>query len=400
MKILVMGAGGQGGPCVSILSRDKDVEEIRLADIDMETANKVKEKVNSEKIKVYKVDANSVGEVAEVGKGVHVIIDLVLPWLAPNVMEAALKVGAHYVNTAFDTPFWDQIVNGEELEFNNKFKQAKLTALLGCGMAPGFLNVLVRYYADKLDKVKSIKLRLGKKKLGLGKYDDIVTPWNPGWAPKQALIDCAMEPCVFKDGKYEKSSAYGEIEEWEFPEPVGKLLVSHHSHEEPYSLPINIGKDLEYCDFKYYVSYQPATLVSMGLASQEEISVKSSKVKPIDVVMELIPKPGNAFLDEDVENFDYLDKTFFMSMMIAMKGEKDGEEVEYNINCPKFTSPGKKLYEIFGTSLINVALPAVIGAKTITQGEQKGIIFAEQLDVQKFLKLFKETGIPYQWQEL
>ncbi|HHY91073.1 MAG TPA: hypothetical protein GX503_05345 [Clostridiales bacterium] len=400
MKVLIMGAGGQGGPCASILARDKEVTEIVVADINVEAAEKVKQRVNSPKIKVMQVDAASPNEVAKAAEGMDVIIDVVLPFLAPNVMRGALEAGAHYVNTAFDTPFWNQLVNGEPLEMHEEFKEAGLTALLGCGMSPGFLNVLVRYYADKLDTIKSIKLRLGKKNISLGKYADITAPWNPGWSPKQALIDCATKPHVFRNGKYEQLEPYAEIEEWQFPEPIGKLLVSHHSHEEPYSLPRTLGKGLEYCDFKYYVSYQPAALVSMGLASQEEIDINGTKIKPIDVVTALIPKPGNAFLEEDVEKLDILDKTSFVSMMIEMTGTKNNAPVTYRIHCPKMTAPGRKLYELFGTSFINVALPAVIGAKMVIEGAEKGVIFPEQLDPNKFLALFKASGIPYQWEEL
>lgn len=43
-KILIVGAGGQGGPCASILSRIKDVSEIRLGDINVDLAQKVADK--------------------------------------------------------------------------------------------------------------------------------------------------------------------------------------------------------------------------------------------------------------------------------------------------------------------------------------------------------------------
>lgn len=400
MKILIMGAGGQGGPCASILARDNDVAEIRLADIDISMAEKVKHKIGSPKIKIMKVNATHIEEVAKAAKGVDIVIDLVMPWMATYVMEGALKAKANYVNTAYDTPYWDQLPKGEPLALNKEFKKANLTALLGCGMAPGFLNIIVKLYCDKLDKVESIKLRLGKKKLGGEKYDDITAPWNPGWAPSQALIDCAMNPLVFRDGKYEELGPYSEIEEWEFPDPIGKLLVSHHSHEEPYSLPFNIGKGIKYCDFKYYVSYHPAALVSLGLTSDKEIDVKGVKVKPLDVVTSVLPKAGNAFLDEDSEKLDYADEHSFVSMVIQITGEKDGNKKTYNIHCPKMTAPGKVLYKLFGTSLINVALPAVIGAKMTLEGAQKGVIFAEQLDPKRFIKLFKATGNPYQWEEL
>ena len=52
MKVLIVGAGGQGGPCASILARDNTVEEIRLADLDLSVAQKVADKINSAKIKI------------------------------------------------------------------------------------------------------------------------------------------------------------------------------------------------------------------------------------------------------------------------------------------------------------------------------------------------------------
>lgn len=400
MRIFIVGAGGQGGPCTAILARDQEVEQVVLADIDLQVAEKVKKKVGSDKVKTARVDAGNVEELVSAGSGCDVIIDLVLPWLAPKVIEAAHQMKIHYVNTAFDKPFWGQLVSGEPLLLDREMKEAGLTALLGCGMAPGFLNILTRYYTDQLDRVKTIKLRLGKKKTDLGPYEEMVSPWNPGWAPVQALIDCAENPYLFRDGRFEEVDPYSEIEEWEFPEPVGRLPVSHHSHEEVYSMPGTIGKGLEYCDFKYFVQPQPAALVSMGFASREEVDVKGQRVKPLDLVAALLPKPGSAFLEEEVEQLKVKDKTFFTSMMIYIEGEKDGARKEFKVNCPNFNTPGPQLLEMFGTSLVNVALPAIIGAKMAIEGAPKGIVFPEEIDVVKFLDYFKATGIPYRWEEL
>ena len=37
-KVLVIGAGAQGGPCASILAGEESVKEIRLGDIDLALA--------------------------------------------------------------------------------------------------------------------------------------------------------------------------------------------------------------------------------------------------------------------------------------------------------------------------------------------------------------------------
>lgn len=397
MKILIMGAGGQGGPCASILARDAEVEEIRLVDMDLSIAEKVAAKINSDKIRVFQADATDSKQVASVADGVDVIIDLVMPWMASYVMKAALQVGAHYVNSAFDTPFWDELSQGKPLSLDKEFQKAGKTALLGSGMAPGFINVLIRQACDKLETVESVKIRLAKSKTGGGPYDDIIVPWNPGWAPIQALKDCADSAICYEDGEYRYVPPYDGLEEWSFGEPVGQRLVSHHSHEEPYSIPRTIGKGIKYCDFKYYVSYHPAALVSLGLASDKEIDVKGMKIKPVDVVAAVLPKAGNAFFSEDPAQFQYMDEHVFMSMMAEVKGTRDGEAITYMIQCPKMTAPAKPIYDLFGTTLVNVALPVVCGAKQIFGGAEKGVIFAEQLDAERFLNILKQTGYPYQW---
>ena len=40
-KVLIVGAGAQGGPCAAILAGEESVSEIRLGDIDLEIATKV-----------------------------------------------------------------------------------------------------------------------------------------------------------------------------------------------------------------------------------------------------------------------------------------------------------------------------------------------------------------------
>jgi len=112
-----------------------------------------------------------------------------------------------------------------------------------------------------------------------------------------------------------------------------------------------------------------------------------------------MPKSGNNFLDETPEKADKADKTYYMSMMIEILGQQQGKDITYSIHCPKLTGPGRELIELFGTSLVNVVLPVVIGAKMAIDGAEPGVIFAEQLDAEKFLDRFKATGVPYEWTE-
>lgn len=408
MKALVMGAGGQGAPCASILSRDSEVTEIKLCDIDIGVLEKVKAKINSPKLVVDKVDATNVDDIARAAEGMDVVIDLVNPAFFTNVMEAALKVGAHYVNTAWEEYLFEGVDPAGEIPVDARlmmqedFAKKGTTALLGCGMTSGFgSNILARYYVDKLDSVKSIKVRLAKKDTTIPDEEEILYPWNPGWNPKQALLDFVIPTYKFEDKRFVvMDKPFAEPEMWDFPEPIGKTLVTHHAHEEPFSLPFSFrDKGLEYCDFKYYVNKQIAPIVALGLGEEDEIDVKGIKIKPIDVVLSKVPAPGDAFLGEDPSKFDYLDKTKLVAIMVEVIGEKDGKEITYLVHLPSMNTPRQAMYDAYGTSIISVALPAVIGAKMIFEGAIKGVIHPQDLDPNRFIELMRKSGWKNTWEE-
>ena len=127
MKVLLVGAGGQGAPCASILAHDPDVSAVILGDIDLDLANKVKDRIGNDKITALRLDAADVDELQEAAEGVDAIINLTVIRFCPNVMRAALNNGAHYVDTATDEPIGGQLLRGEPLHLDQEFKDAGLT---------------------------------------------------------------------------------------------------------------------------------------------------------------------------------------------------------------------------------------------------------------------------------
>jgi len=398
-KVLVVGAGGQGGPCASILARDKSVTDVVLGDIDIELANRAKNKIKSDKITTVKLDAGKVEEIKSAAKGVDVIINLTLIEFNDNIRQAAVESGVHYVDAAGDYPLLEQLAKRELPEIDNEFKKAGLTALIGCGGTPGVSNVLVKYACDKLDQVESICLRCSGKILQ--KPQDIISAWDPGWSPKVAITDYAEETVVFENGEYKRYPPFSGREEYDFA-PFGKILLSHHAHEEVFMLPHFIGKGVKYCDFKYPVDVRAGNLVKLGFASDKPIDVKGVKVSPLDVLVKLVPFPANAFFTEDEAVKHPVD--FAKIIVIKVKGVKSGEDVEHIIsfhyNLFATTEDVLEIYKKFRTINIYVALPAIVGAKMCVGGfADKGVIGPECLDPIKFLKTMADMGWPVKFQE-
>ncbi len=412
MKVMVVGAGAQGGPCVSILSRDKDISKVLLADIDMDLIKKVIAKVNSEKVVGVQVDASDVGSLRKAAEGVDVIINLTVTVFNPFVMQAALEVGAHYVDTSFGEPklfdirakdnILKDIIEGIPIQFDEEYKSGGLTALVGCGSSPGVVNVMARYVCDKLDRVDEVKIKLGRnfqKPKG-----EVVSGWSPTWSPFRALWGYAVEPTVYVDGQYKKFPIFSNFEVYPFPEPVGEVPLVYHQHQEPITLPHFIGKGMRYCDFKYTVDYQAGTLIKTGLARMEPIKVKGVEVSPFDVLMALVKRPVNTFLEEDEDSAKAPLKVV-AGTTLEISGWEGEDKVEYDIFFPTFLylTPEERLeiYKKFGASNIYVALPAVVGAKMCVEGKaDRGVIAAECLNPIEFLKGMTAMGWPLKFREV
>jgi saccharopine dehydrogenase (NAD+, L-lysine-forming) len=400
MKVPLVGAGGQGAPCASILASDPEVSAILLGDIDLDLANKVKDRIESDKIAAVRLDAGDVDELQAAARGVDAVINLTVIRFNPNIMQAALNNGAHYVDTATDEPIWGQLLRGEPLYLDQEFKDAGLTALIGCGATPGITNVLARHACDKLDRVDEIRVRAGYKALGEVREEEVVAGWDPGWSPEVALIDYADPSPVFEDGVFVDYPPFSGVETYAFPEPVGPVVVAHHSHDEAPFMGRFLGKGLKYVDFKYPIDPIAGALVKMGFASYEPIDVKGVEVAPIDVISAMAPPPVGGFFTESEETIQLPLPSAF-AMVVEVKGASSGEEVTYRLSTvlPPPVEEELKIFRRLGTVHIYVALPAVIGAKMCVEGVQKGVIAPECLDPMAFLKAMSDMGAPLKFTE-
>lgn len=411
MRVLVVGAGAQGGPCTSILAKDDGVSEIVLADVNLELAKKVAAKVGTHKVVTRKLDAASVDDVSLAAKGVDVIINLTLPAYDMNIMEAALRSGAHYVDTSFGEPslldirardnILAQIIENRPLSLDKEFKDVGLTALLGCGISPGMVNVITKYACDKFDHVNRIRIRLGDRPL---KQPDVVSAWTPTWSPFRALWGYAVEPTIFENGEYKRYPIFSGPEEYHFPDPVGSILLTYHQHQEPITLPHFIDKGVQYCDFKYPVDTLAGAFVKMGFASPDPVEVNGIKVVPRNLLLKLVQPPVNAFLTEDESSTRLPPREAYVTV-VEVEGSQSGEEIQCTISTPwpSLTTPEErsKVYDKLGTNMIDVALPAVVGAKLCVRGDaDKGVICAECLDARVFLEMVAGMDAPVKLHEV
>jgi len=369
MKILIVGVGAQGSVIATEIVKSPEVSEVRLSDIDLKKAEKLAKRLKSEKVSTHRVDANIVNDIMRTAKGADIIVNATT-WNAKfnlNIMEAALKGGAHYQDLASYPP--------QQLKLSDRWKEAGLTALIDTGVSPGFTNVLAAQAADKLDRVEEIHIRLW----AAAESEAPVSLWSP----ETAWGDMAAEPIVYENGEYKEVPPFSGEEVYTFPDPIGTQTVYMHSHEEPETLPRFIGKGVRYVDFKMGGPDFPIAkaIIEFGLMSDKPINVKGVKVAPRDIFLALVPPTPS------MEEMEKTIKAGMLSMRgcvaADVKGKKGDAKMRY-IHYSLFPDIKELMKRMPGANPVAyvTSVPASVFTRMLAKGEieTRGVIAPEALE--------------------
>lgn len=308
-----------------------------------------------------------------------------------NVMKAALALDAHYVNTAACPEHLDQLIRRQPLDLADRFVAAGRSALLGCGASPGVVNVLCRRYGDELDTIERIEIRTG---FHVPAQKEMVKTWTPSWSPEQQYFDFCDPPCLFHDGRHENMPQFYEPETYDFGGTLGSVQLTHHAHDEQYSLPLTLGKGMQYCCYKYPFEPAVATFFATGFTHDKVVEVNGVKVRPVDVLMELLPRPVQiAVLDREAQK-QLVPLIADTQAHILIKGTAGGKPKSFMIVSGAFFDEAAKALELFGSANVAVPYAAATGALQVVEGKTRpGIVWPEELDAARFLALTNTLGL-------
>jgi len=326
MRIFVLGGAGKMG-CIAVqaLANDDRVEEVVLADIDVEQAKTVADYLQSSKISIQRVDVNDEA-FAKALEGADACLNATVFYTNLKVMEACLKAGVHYTDMGglFHT-------TREQLKFHERFAAAGISAVLGMGSAPGVPNVQARYAADRLDTIESIKIYDGIKP---PPPNDVTFPYSV----PTILDELAVEPMVFEDGQFVAKPPLSGMEDYWFTRPLGLLPMHLSLHSEVATLPVTFReKGIRECFFKInYWGMSPEAiekirvLSEFGLDSREAVELDGSSVVPRDLMVALlagcVPAITDLLAPAKTRPPDWVKE-----IVTEVHGTRDGEQVTYRL---------------------------------------------------------------------
>ena len=147
-KALIIGCGGVASVAIHKCCQNSDeFSEILIASRTKSKCDALKEKLEGTtktKIRTAQVDADDVDALIALIEDFQpdVVLNLALPYQDLHIMDACLECGVHYLDTANYEPLDTAKFEYKwQWAYQERFKQAGLTALLGSGFDPGVTNV-------------------------------------------------------------------------------------------------------------------------------------------------------------------------------------------------------------------------------------------------------------------
>ncbi len=335
MKIVVLGGAGKMG-CISVqtLANDPRVDEVVIADVNMENAQVVAGYLGSPKVSIQKVDVNNHTELVAALVGADVCLNATVYYTNLQVMEACLEAGAHYNDMG--GLFY---VTRKQLDLHDRFANAGLSAILGLGSAPGMPNIQARYAADRLDTIKSIKI-----------YDGIKSPapddLHFSYAVPTIIEELTVEPMVFEDGEFKAKSPLSGFEDYWFVEPLGLLPMHLSLHSEVATLPVSFkDKGVQECFFK--INYwgmaketieKVMVLDKFGFNSDQPVDVNGQQVVPRDLMLAVMADYVHELTDilapPSVQPPDWVKE-----IVTEIAGTKGGKDYTYRLGTVTCKGP-------------------------------------------------------------
>ena len=389
-KALIIGAGGVASVAVHKCCQNSDVfEEICIASRTKAKCDALKEKLagGKTKIRTAQVDADNVTELIDLieREKPDVVLNLALPYQDLTIMDACLAMKTHYVDTANYEP--EDTAKFEykwQWEYNDRFKEAGITALLGSGFDPGVTGVFsayaLKHHFDEINYIDILDCNAG----------DHGYPFATNFNPEINIREVSAKGSYWEDGKWVETEPMEIKRVYNFPEVGEKDMYLLH-HEELESLAINIPGIRR---IRFFMTFGESylrhlkCLENVGMTSIEPIEFEGKKIIPLQFLKAVLPDPAS--LGPRTKG-----KT---NIGCIFRGKKDGKEKTYYLYN---VCDHEVCYKEVGSQAVSytTGVPAMIGAMLVMNGTWKGagVYNIEQFDPDPFMDALNRWGLP--WQE-
>ena len=356
MKFLVIGSGRMGRAIAYDLLAAPNVEKVTLCDQNpgfVESARAWLERTRGgymPKLATTTLDARDEAAARTLIQGHKVAISASSYELNEGLARACIAAKASFVDLG-----GNNTVVAKELAMDAAAREAGVTIVPDCGLAPGMVSLLVADGVSRLDQAQSASIRVGGiplKPKGPLKYALVFSV--------QGLTNEYLEPAVvLRDGKVQMLEPLTELEELEFPAPFGRLEAFQTSGGTS-TLPQTYGTKLQNLDYKTIRwpghCAKVRALYELGLFKSEPVDVDGQMVSPRRLVEEVL---GRELPSSEVDA---------VLVRVSLSGTKGNKPKHLRYQIVEQGLPDLGLSAMMRTT----SFPAAVVAWMIANGHAKG----------------------------
>ena len=400
-NVLIIGAGGVGSAVTHKCAQHNDeLGDICLASRTLSKCEHIVETVNERnslensdgKLTVAKLDAKDADAVAGLitRNESSIILNAGSPHCNIAIIEACLRTGAHYLDTALYEKEGDLNVPppwyaNNEWKYRDRFSAAGVTGVLGIGFDPGAVNAFCAYVhkhlIDDIDSIDIMDVNAGDH----GHY------FATNFDPEVNLREIIEDVLYWENGEWVSIPCHSKSRSYDFP-VVGEHKVYSMGHDELHSLAANIpARRIEFWmafNDRYISVFN--VLNQLGLLSGDAVDVEGVPVVPLKLLKAVLPDPASLAAG-------YKGK---VCIGCLVKGRTQGKAREVFI----YTScEHADCFADIGAQAISytTAVPLVTAALLIARGDWnvRKLVNVEELDPDPFMALIPKVGLDWKVRE-
>ncbi|MFA7672533.1 MAG: saccharopine dehydrogenase family protein [Clostridia bacterium] len=387
-RLLIIGCGGVASVAIHKCCQNSEVfSEIMIASRTKSKCDALKTKLDGGKTKIYtaQVDADNVEELITLINDFKpkAVLNLALPYQDLHIMDACLATKTHYIDTANYEPLDEaHFEYSWQWAYNERFKKAGITALLGSGFDPGVSGVYAAYaqkhYFDEINYLDILDCNAG----------DHGYAFATNFNPEINIREVSAKGSYFENGKIVETEPMEIKRVYDFPQIGEKDMYLLH-HEEIESLALNL-KGIKRIRFfmtfgQSYLNHLKC-LEDVGMTSIEPVDFNGMKIVPLQFLKAVLPDPAS--LGPRTKG-----KT---NIGCIFQGKKDGKPRTYYVYN---VCDHQECYREVGSQAISytTGVPAMIGAMMILNGtwNKPGVHNIEEFDPDPFMEALNKWGLPW-----
>lgn len=388
-RVLIIGAGGVATVAAHKVAKNADVfSDIMIASRTQSKCDDIVRAIGNPKIKTARVDADNIDELVHLFDEFKpdLVMNLALPYQDLTIMEACLRHGCSYLDTANYEPKDEaHFEYSWQWAYKERFEAAGLTAILGCGFDPGVTSIFTAYAAkhhfDEIQYLDIVDCNAGDH------HKAFATNFNP----EINIREITQKGLYWEDGQWRETEPLEIHKTLNYPNIGPKESYLLH-HEELESLVKNyptIRRARFWMTFGQEYLTHLRVIQNIGMDSIKPINYNGMEIVPLQFLKAVLPNPQE--LGENYEGET--------SIGCRIRGLKDGKEQTYYIynNCSH-----QAAYEETGMQGVSytTGVPACIGARMFMLGEwnRPGVWNVEEFDPDHFMDELNKQDLP--WYEI